>query len=53
MGLYRGAWRTRISGAGCSTTPGRPPPEEGRMVAVEKTPDTVYLVLLSTAEGAE
>jgi hypothetical protein len=24
-----------------------------RIVAVEKTPDTVYLVLPSTAEGAE
>lgn len=41
------------SGNDCSTTPGRPPPEAVRMVAVRETPDTVYLVLPSTAEGAE
>ena len=41
------------SGNDCSTTPGRPPPEEVRMVAVEETPDTVYLVLPGTAEGTE
>ena len=41
------------SGNDCSTTPGRPTPEEVCIVAVEKTPDAVYLVLPSTAEGAE
>jgi hypothetical protein len=41
------------SGTDCSTTPGRPTPEEVRIVAAKETPDTVYLVLPSTAEGAE
>jgi hypothetical protein len=40
------------SGNYCSQTPGRPTPEDVRAVAAEETPDTVYLVLPSTAEGA-
>jgi hypothetical protein len=40
------------SGNDCSAAPGRPTPEDVRLVAVEETPDTDYLVLPSTAEGA-